>query len=217
MVFTVGPTFTGVDHASSVVARVETHRSPLPTLQVRSDWKIISSPSWRMAVRVSRPGLLSSGTTADGPNEPSGFISALKMSAAPATPGRLLVKMSVVTPVSSSSNSVGPASSYAELTPDPRLAGGSQAKSSWISTRCEAQMSRPPNPRGRSLWKKSQWPSRENAGLNSTAPVLMTDPRFCGASQVLSTLERWETQRSSAPKPPGRFEVKYRLKPSLER
>src|SRR4030095_9506050 len=91
-VFTEGPAFTGVDHASNVLSRVETHRSPLPTLPARSDWKIISSPSWRMAVRVSRPGLLRSEARTDGPNEPSGFITAVKMSAAPATPGRLLVK-----------------------------------------------------------------------------------------------------------------------------
>src|SRR3989449_8633035 len=41
-------------------------------------------------------------------------------------------------------------------------------------------------------------------------------PRFCGGPQGSWRLARLETQMSSPPKPPGRPEVMYRLRPSLE-
>src|SRR5262245_44529590 len=62
MVFTERPAVTGVDHASSVLSRVEIHKSPLPIPPGRFEVKIISRPSWRRAVRVARPVLGARGT-----------------------------------------------------------------------------------------------------------------------------------------------------------
>ena len=69
-VLIVGPRFMGVDQTSRVVSRVATHRSMRPNLPERSDVMNISRPSFRMAVRVSRRGLLSSGTILARPNVP---------------------------------------------------------------------------------------------------------------------------------------------------
>src|SRR5207245_10887207 len=69
--------FTGGDQTSLVVARVETQRSSLPaewpttSSPGRPEERNISSPSRRIAVRVSRYGLLSSGTRTGGANPPS--------------------------------------------------------------------------------------------------------------------------------------------------
>ena len=65
----MGSRLTGIDHGSAVVARVETQRSWLPQPPgVRLEVTIISRPSRRrMAVRVSRRGLLSSSTLKAGP------------------------------------------------------------------------------------------------------------------------------------------------------
>src|SRR5437016_7341418 len=77
-------------------------------------------------------------------------------------------------------------------------------------------MSAMPHPPGRKLWKYSRCPSGENAGATSLELELTVGPRFCAAPQGSSTLGRRETQMSSPPKPPGRPEVMYRLRPSLE-
>src|SRR5256712_5334707 len=77
-------------------------------------------------------------------------------------------------------------------------------------------MSAMPHPPGRKLWKYSRCPSGENAGAASLLLELTVGPRFCAAPQGSSTLARRETQMSSPPTPPGRPEVMYRLRPSLE-
>src|SRR5712692_5636514 len=65
--------FTGGDQTSLVVARVDTQRSSLPaerpttSFPGRPEQTKISSPSRLIAVRVSRKGLLSSGTRTPGP------------------------------------------------------------------------------------------------------------------------------------------------------
>ena len=69
-VLIVGPRFTGVDQGSRVLSRVETHRSILPDPPSRFDVMNISKPSFRIAVRVSRVGLLSSRTILARPNVP---------------------------------------------------------------------------------------------------------------------------------------------------
>src|SRR5947207_5502116 len=58
--------------------------------------------------------------------------------------------------------------------------------------------------------------SREKVGAYSVPAVLMLGPRFWGGPHGSCTLLRWETQMSSPPAPPGRFEVKYELRPSFE-
>src|SRR5437773_1677459 len=67
---TVGPKFTGADHGSAVVARVETHKSWPPTppdRPVASEEMNSSRPPRRIAVRVSRYGPLSSVPSPPGP------------------------------------------------------------------------------------------------------------------------------------------------------
>ncbi len=65
---TVDPRFTGVDHDSLVPPLVATQRSSRPCPMARLDVMNISSPSRRMAVRVSRKGLDSSRTRQTEPN-----------------------------------------------------------------------------------------------------------------------------------------------------
>src|SRR6266487_53932 len=77
-------------------------------------------------------------------------------------------------------------------------------------------MSARPHPPGRKLWKYIRCPSGENAGASSLELELTVGPRFCAGPQGSSTVARCETQMSSPPTPPGRPEVMYRLKPSLE-
>jgi hypothetical protein len=61
---------------------------------------------------------------------------------------------------------------------------------------------------------------RESAGKPSKAAVLILAPRFTGQSQGRSTLSRRATYRSLSPKAsggtPGRFETKYKVRPSWE-
>src|SRR5438093_3777311 len=77
-------------------------------------------------------------------------------------------------------------------------------------------MSAGPHPPGRKLWKYIRCPSCENAGATSLTLELTVGPRFCAGPQGSSTVARRETQMSSPPTPPGRPEVMYRLRPSLE-
>src|SRR2546428_11266252 len=77
-------------------------------------------------------------------------------------------------------------------------------------------MSARPHPPGRKLWKYIRCPSGENVGAASLELESTVGPRFCGGPQGSSRLARLETQMSSPPKPPGRPEVMYRLRPSLE-
>src|SRR5213596_3460426 len=77
-------------------------------------------------------------------------------------------------------------------------------------------MSRRPKPPGRSLLKYIVCPSREKEAASSLEAVLIVGPRFTGSPQASSRLARCETQMSFRPKPPGRSELKYRLRPSLE-
>src|SRR5438034_11182054 len=77
-------------------------------------------------------------------------------------------------------------------------------------------MSAGPHPPGRKLWKYIRCPSRENAGATSLTLELTVGQRFCAGPQGSSTVARRETQMSSPPTPPGRPEVMYRLRPSLE-
>src|SRR5574337_1004179 len=51
-------------------------------------------------------------------------------------------------------------------------------------------------------------------GQKSSAAELTGSPRFCGAPHGSDSLERVALQMSSPPLPPGRFEAKYRLRPS---
>src|SRR5437870_12352412 len=74
-------------------------------------------------------------------------------------------------------------------------------------------MSFPPVP-GRVLKKNSKCPSMDNAGPFSMKVVLMTGPRFTGASQSHSRQARWETQMSASP---VRSDWKKRLSSSGER
>ena len=54
LLLTMGPMLTGVDHVPAVPPRVAIHRSNPPTPPLRADVKIISRPSRRIVVRVSR-------------------------------------------------------------------------------------------------------------------------------------------------------------------
>src|SRR6266516_2885014 len=77
-------------------------------------------------------------------------------------------------------------------------------------------MSARPHPPGRKLWKYIRCRSDENVGATSLELELTVGPRFCAGPQGSSTVARRETQMSSPPTPPGRPEVTYRLRPSLE-
>src|SRR5215211_290370 len=77
-------------------------------------------------------------------------------------------------------------------------------------------MSRRPKLPARSLLKYIVCPSREKEGVSSLAAVLIVGPRFTGSPQASSRLARCETQMSAPPNPPGRLELKYRLRQSLE-
>src|SRR5437868_2591128 len=77
-------------------------------------------------------------------------------------------------------------------------------------------MSGSPKPPGRSLWKKRRWPSMESLGPASMREVLIGAPRLAGGPHGQSSQSRCDTQMSFAPRPPGRSEVKYRLRPSGE-
>src|SRR6266480_4838483 len=61
-----GPGLAGVDQRSEECSRVATQISRSPTPPVRSDVMKISRPSRLTNVRVSRAGLLSSGTSTPG-------------------------------------------------------------------------------------------------------------------------------------------------------
>src|SRR3990172_3963886 len=61
-VFTPAPRFTGVDHGSDVLPRVETHTSVRPRPPGRLEKKNSSSPSERMFGRWSGAGLFNSVT-----------------------------------------------------------------------------------------------------------------------------------------------------------
>src|SRR6266581_3184389 len=69
---------------------------------------------------------------------------------------------------------------------------------------------------GRLLWKYNQWPSVVRLGVASLKALFTIGPRLNGGSQQSSRLSRSVTQRSTPPEPPGRFDWKMRLKPSLE-
>src|SRR5438045_2555991 len=55
-----------------------------------------------------------------------------------------------------------------------------------------------------------------NVGATSLPAELIFGPRFRGAPHGSSALARCETQMSTPPRPPGRSELMYRLRPSLE-
>src|SRR5438132_1842582 len=79
-------------------------------------------------------------------------------------------------------------------------------------------MSGPPNPSGRTLEKKSRWPSMDRLGAKSAPGPLMTGPRMTGACQAhagssAAVQVRRATQMSSEP---ARFDEKYRLSSSGE-
>src|SRR6266852_4431696 len=71
MLLTVGPRFTGTDHASATVSLVATHMSKPPSVPPRSEKRNNSSPSKRGTGRWSLCGLLSSATRLAGPKDPS--------------------------------------------------------------------------------------------------------------------------------------------------
>src|SRR5215472_13130758 len=97
---------------------------------------------------------------------------------------RSLAKYRMVVSSSLSTNRNGKSSLADVFSLQPRLTGGSQAKSSSRSLRCEAQMSSPPQPAGRLLPKNNQCPFGERLGLNSSAAAVLTGgPRFFGVSQ----------------------------------
>src|SRR5262249_23775871 len=77
-------------------------------------------------------------------------------------------------------------------------------------------MSPSPKPPRPVEWNNNQCPSREKLGALSSPLLLRADPRFTGWPHGASWLARRDTQRSSPPWPPGRLELKYRLRPSLE-
>src|SRR6185503_20091828 len=136
------------------------------------DVKKISSPLRAIAGLESEAALLSSLTLTGRLKEPSEDRVVVQRSLSPRPPGRLLMKYSVVSPLVSSSNSVGPSSKPGEFTRQPRLTGGSHPKSSRLSLRNDTHKSRPPHPPGRSLPKKIRCPSGSNAGANSDAGLL---------------------------------------------
>src|SRR6266550_1424611 len=112
---------------------------------------------------------------------------------------------------------IGACSAAAVFTPGPSGTGSSQAKSSLGSARCDTKMSVAPPPL--LLAKKSRWPSRDRLGAKSAPAVLIGGPRCTGACQAHarssgSVQARCDTQMSSGPDPPGRFEEKQRLRPS---
>src|SRR5262245_36119958 len=77
-------------------------------------------------------------------------------------------------------------------------------------------MSASPKPPRPVEWNSNQCPSREKLGALSSPLLLRAGPRFAGWPHASSRLARRDTQRSSPPWPPGRSELKYRLRPSLE-
>src|SRR5690348_16427212 len=112
---------------------------------------------------------------------------------------------------------MGACSPAAVFTPGPSGTGSSQPKSSFGSARCDTKMSvEPPD---RLLAKNSRWPSRDRLGAKSAPALLMGAPRFMGVCQAHagsppSVQARWDTQISSEPELPSRFEEKWRLSPS---
>src|SRR5262245_15177747 len=68
---------------------------------------------------------------------------------------------------------------------------------------------------GRSDTKNSHLPPT-GVGQKSFAAELTGAPRFCGVPQGASLLTRSATQISLPPEVPGRFDARYRLKPSRD-
>src|SRR5439155_3277390 len=102
------------------------------------------------------------------------------------------------------------------FTTGPTFTGGSHPKSSCGLPRRDTHRSPRPTPPSRLLLKNIHRPSREKAGWPSLRPVLTTGPRFIGGFQGLSTVSRFDSQMSAPPNPPGRSEVKYKVRSSLE-
>src|SRR5918994_1319306 len=75
----------------------------------------------------------------------------------------------------------------------------------------------PQLPDSASLLTKNRPPPRTGVGQKSSAAELTGSPRFCGGPQGAFVLSRRATQTSSRPRPPGRFEAMYRLRPSGDR
>src|SRR6266581_3718125 len=122
-------------------------------------------------------------------------------------------------PVASSSKYVGPASLKGELTTQPRFSAGCQPfgpESKRLSSRWETKRSASPQPPRPVLWKYMLCPSGVRFGATSIPGELMLRPRCCGVPHGAPMLSRCETQMSSMPNPPGRSELMYRLRPSLE-
>jgi len=65
-----------------------------------------------------------------------------------------------------------------------------------------------PSPPRPSLAKRRRWPSAETTGAHWSAGVLTPGPRFTGAPKVCVAAAYGANQRSSLPRPPGRFEKK---------
>src|SRR6516164_2616376 len=146
-------------------------------------------------------------------------------------PGRSLDKYRTMIPVSSSSKYDGEYSSYEVLIRPPRFTGSCQPKSSCLFVRRETYRSVlpvSPYPPGRPDWKNSECPSAERFGLAVPLPtafmtgVVLNASKLTGACQGASILARCETQISlrwgvlGPLTPPGRSDVMYRLRPSLE-
>src|SRR5215210_8496781 len=72
----------------------------------------------------------------------------------------------------------------------------------------------PQAPGSASLLTKNRPPLPTGVGQKSSAAELTGSPRSCGAPQGALVLARVAIQMSSPPFPPGRFEARYKLRPS---
>src|SRR5262245_27609990 len=83
-------------------------------------------------------------------------------------------------------------------------------------------MSAPPQGPGLALTNRKPWPSRMGEGQKSSYAVLIGSPTLVGSPHGSSGLSRRETQMSRLGCPlaatidPGRFEARYRVRPSRE-
>src|SRR5688572_31785796 len=103
---------------------------------------------------------------------------------------------------SASGETAGHQSLPLPFTAGPRLNGAVHA--SERVARDVTQISRRPDPPGRSEEKNSVRPSRDNFGTPSVNGLLMTGPRFCGSFQLLEGVVLRAYQMSPLPWPPGR-------------
>src|SRR4030095_16046465 len=119
----------GTDHSSDNVSLVEVQISMPPCPPARFDVMNASRPSFRMKIRVSRPGLLNSGTSIPRPENPSSYNGLAYTSSSSTRPGRVMLpKNSQACSVLGSSQNAGAVSSKDVLRTHPKLVGSCQGE-----------------------------------------------------------------------------------------